>query len=72
MSLALTRNQLERQAWLLYYNRTLRDQGIISESEYRQMLAKISGIPANPGKNSQIRSLGHQNKRKNAKRYGER
>ena len=41
MSLALSRNQLERQAWLLYYNRTLRDQGVISEEEYRRMKVKI-------------------------------
>lgn len=41
MSLALSRNRMERQAWLLYYNRTLLDCGVISEDEYRRMKVKI-------------------------------
>ena len=72
MSLALSRNQLERQAWLHYYNRTLCEQGVISESEYRQMMTKINHIPAHSENNLQTRSSPYKNTGKTEKRYGER
>lgn len=33
--------QTARQIWLLYFNRTLLEQGIISEKEYQQMKVRI-------------------------------
>jgi len=41
MSAALTKQQAARQIWLLYFNRTLLERGIISEKEHNQMKVKI-------------------------------
>lgn len=41
MSPELTKEQLARQIWLLYFNRTLLERGIITEKEYNQMKVKI-------------------------------
>lgn len=35
------KQKMTRQLWLEYYNRVLREKGIISEKEYRAMLLKI-------------------------------
>ena len=36
-----TKEQAARQIWLLYFNRTLLEQGIITEKKYNQMKVKI-------------------------------
>ena len=41
MSTTPTREQVARQVWLLYFNRTLLEQGIITEKEHNQMKVKI-------------------------------
>lgn len=41
MSTTLTKEQVTRQIWLLYFNRTLLERGIITEKEYNQMKIKI-------------------------------
>ena len=41
MSTMLTKEQAARQIWLLYFNRTLLEQGIITEKEHNQMKIKI-------------------------------
>lgn len=41
MSTTLTREQVARQVWLLYFNRTLLEQGIITEKEHNQMKVRI-------------------------------
>lgn len=41
MSTTPTKEQAARQIWLLYFNRTLRERGIITEKEYNQMKVKI-------------------------------
>lgn len=33
----MTKNQIIKQQWLLYYNRVLWEQGLIDEKTYRQM-----------------------------------
>lgn len=43
MSTTPTREQVARQVWLLYFNRTLLEQGIITEKEHNQMKVKIQG-----------------------------
>lgn len=43
MSNTLTREQAAQQIWLLYFNRVLLEQGIITEKEYSQMKVKIQG-----------------------------
>ena len=41
MSTMPTKEQAARQVWLLYFNRTLLEKGIITEKEHNQMKAKI-------------------------------
>lgn len=41
MSASVTREQLEKQSWLFYYNRVLLEQGVLTEKEYRQMMERI-------------------------------
>ena len=41
MSASFRKEQLERQAWLLYFNQVLLDRGLITEEEYRRMLLQI-------------------------------
>mgnify|MGYP001128319217 CR=1 FL=1 len=41
MSTTPTREQVARQVWLLYFNRTLLEQGIITEKEHNQMKVRI-------------------------------
>ena len=36
-----TKEQITRQVWLLYFNRTLLERGIITEKEHNQMKIKI-------------------------------
>ncbi len=50
MSPGWTKERLERQAWLLYYNHILLARGVIGEEEYRQMAARIRRAPANAEK----------------------
>ena len=38
----MKREAMTRKAWLDYFNRTLRDQGRISEQEYRKLKNKIA------------------------------
>lgn len=45
MSTTLTEGQAARQIWLLYFNRTLLEQGVITEKEYSQMKIKIQSGP---------------------------
>jgi len=41
MSTTSTKEQAARQIWLLYFNRTLLERGIISEKQHNQMKIKI-------------------------------
>lgn len=41
MSTISTKEQAARQIWLLYFNRVLLEQGIITEKEHNQMKIKI-------------------------------
>lgn len=41
MSTTPTRELVARQVWLLYFNRTLLEQGIITEKEHNQMKVRI-------------------------------
>lgn len=41
MSTTLTRQQTARETWLLYFNRVLLEQGVISEKEHNQMKVRI-------------------------------
>ena len=41
MSTTPTREQAAHQIWLLYFNRTLLERGIITEKEHNQMKVKI-------------------------------
>lgn len=41
MSTMPTKEQTARQIWLLYFNRTLLEQRIITEKEHNQMKVKI-------------------------------
>lgn len=36
-----TKGEVQRQVWLLYFNRVLWEKGVINEKEYRQMILKI-------------------------------
>ena len=38
-----TKEQVARQIWLLYFNRTLLERGIITEKAHNQMKVKIQG-----------------------------
>ena len=38
----MTKQELAREVWLLYYNRVLREQEIITEEEYRRMKLLIT------------------------------
>ena len=39
------KRELARQLWLVYFNRTLRDKGLITEQEYRKMHVMIYCTP---------------------------
>lgn len=41
MSTMPAKEQAARQIWLLYFNRTLLEQGVITEQEHNQMKIKI-------------------------------
>lgn len=41
MSTISTKEQAARQVWLLYFNQTLLERGIITEKEHNQMKVKI-------------------------------
>lgn len=41
MSTSLAKEQAARQIWLLYFNRTLLERGVITEKQYNQMKVKI-------------------------------
>ena len=41
VSTMMSKETMERQAWLLYYNRVLFEKKLLTEGEYRQMLLKI-------------------------------
>ncbi len=41
MTRSTTKSEVQRQVWLLYFNRVLLEKGLISEKEYRQMVLKI-------------------------------
>ena len=38
----MTKQELAREVWLLYYNQVLREQEIITEEEYRRMKLLIT------------------------------
>lgn len=51
MSTMFTKEQAARQTWLLYFNRTLLEQGIITEKEHNRMKVCIqSGYAAKGSK----------------------
>lgn len=37
-----TKQSLQKSLWLSYFNRYLREQGVISEEEYRRLALRIS------------------------------
>lgn len=41
MSTTPAKEQAARQLWLLYFNRVLLEQGVITEKEHKQMKVKI-------------------------------
>ena len=41
MTRSLNKTEVQRQIWLLYFNRVLLEKGVINEKEYRQMMVKI-------------------------------
>lgn len=41
MSTSSAKEQAARQIWLLYFNRTLLERGVITEKQYNQMKVKI-------------------------------
>ena len=45
MSDASKKSELARQLWLAYFNRTLRDSGLITEQEYRKIHVIIYRAP---------------------------
>lgn len=45
MSTILTKEQAARQIWLLYFNRTLLERGVITEKQHNQMKVKILSQP---------------------------
>lgn len=42
------RKTLAEQIWLAHYNRVLRDRGIITDTAYRKMVAKIAARSTAP------------------------
>lgn len=44
MTRSINKGEVQRQIWLLYFNRVLLEKGVISEKEYRQMMIKIQSI----------------------------
>lgn len=44
MTRSATKSEVQRQVWLLYFNRVLLEKGLISEKEYRQMILKIQRV----------------------------
>lgn len=51
MSVANQKNQTARQIWLLYFNKTLLERGVITECEHNQMKIKIQAQIAERKKN---------------------
>lgn len=41
MSVSNSKKQVARQIWLLYFNKTLLERGVITEREHNQMKVKI-------------------------------
>ena len=50
MAISMTKEQLLRRAWLHFFNRTLLEREIISETDYRKMKLKIETEPQNRGR----------------------
>ena len=50
MSVSCTKEQIQREAWLLYFNRVLYEKGVIGEQEYRRMKAKITAQTQSRGR----------------------
>lgn len=46
MTRSINKTEVQRQIWLLYFNRVLLEKGVISEKEYRQMMVKIQRTSA--------------------------
>lgn len=45
MAAFMAKEQAARQLWLMYFNRTLLEKGVITDREYGQMKVKIqSGV----------------------------
>ncbi len=44
MTRSITKSEVQRQIWLLYFNRVLFEKGVITEKEYRQMMVKIQSM----------------------------
>ncbi len=42
MPVSMAKEQLVRQAWLLFYNKALLDRGIITREQYEAMKRKIT------------------------------
>lgn len=51
MSTAGAKNQAARQIWLLYFNRTLLEKGVITEREHNLMKVKIQSQTADKKRN---------------------
>ena len=59
-------NDFTRKAWLNYFNRTLREAGIISEAEYRKIKLNISQkYKGAPGQKSHNRAPDYFSSEKN-------
>lgn len=54
MSAALTREQAARQIWMMYFNRTLLERGVITEKEYNLMRAKIQSRTKRAAKSGSV------------------
>ena len=50
MSVSYTKEQIQRQAWLLYFNRVLYERGVISEQEYNRMKVQITAQTESRGR----------------------
>lgn len=50
MSAAHSKNQAARQIWLLYFNRTLLERGVITEREHNRMKVKIQSLTSGVGR----------------------
>ncbi len=51
MSTTNAKNQTARQIWLLYFNKILLENGVITEREHNHMRVKIQSQTATPKRN---------------------